>query len=332
MVKSAPAAPVAVPNRWLPAIAFAATLVLASVLLFVRVPTTTVELNGTFTALGFVSTQTQPLNRPMRVVALGVSGARDVQLPEEAASGTAATAFRVAVSDSAAAAGTASITLDRISVPAGTSVWLSRTEAPRQYRLSLRPARAARIAVHADVMGAVTFAPAGAPRTTATLGAPRAVDFSSGDGALDLDLTLAPGPTPPRWEQLAARDLRVHRVHDEQESERPLARPVSTVLGGSLFFDALGGTERKLRPGELLRFGASDGVFLTLDLRDDAIAAIYQGDVRGLRTGSGDHPRTLMPSLLEWLRKRQSLSLLWGTALYLSGIALTLRRWWRKPE
>ena len=47
---------------------------------------------------------------------------------------------------------------------------------------------------------------------------------------------------------------------------------------------------------------------------------------------SGDEPRSLMPTLLEWLRKRQALSLLWGTALYLSGIALTLRRWWRKPE
>jgi hypothetical protein len=318
-VRSAPAPAVTTPNRWLPAIVFAATLALASVLLFVRVPSTSIELNGTFTGLGFVSAQVQPLNRPMRVVALGVAGATDVQLPEEAASGGATAAFRVAVADSAPASNAGSIVLDRITIPVGTRVWLSRTELPRQYRLSLRPAASARITVHADVAGAVGFASVGAPRSAAALGAPRGVDFTSGAGPLDLELSLAPGATAPRWEQLVVREVRVHRVDDDQDAARPLARPVSTILGGSLFFDAL-------------RFGGAEGVFLTVDLRDDAIAAIFQGDVREMRTGSGEHPRTLMPSLLEWLRKRQSLSLLWGSALWLSGVALTLRRWWRKPE
>ena len=62
------------PNRWLPAAIFAATLVVASVLLFVRVPTTAIELNGTFTGLGFVSAQQQQLNRPLNVAALGIAG------------------------------------------------------------------------------------------------------------------------------------------------------------------------------------------------------------------------------------------------------------------
>jgi hypothetical protein len=124
----------------------------------------------------------------------------------------------------------------------------------------------------------------------------------------------------------------VYRVEDLQDAARPLARPVSTIQTGSLYFEALGGTKRELRPGELLRFGAASGTFLTLDLRPDGIAATFQGDVRGMRTGPAEEPTPLMPTLLEWLRKRQALSLLWGTALYLSGIGLTLRRWWRKPE
>ena len=128
------------------------------------------------------------------------------------------------------------------------------------------------------------------------------------------------------------RELRVHRVEDDQGAVRPLARPVSTIQSGSVFFQALGGTERKLRPGEMLRFGAASGTFLTLDLRDDGIAATFQGEVSEMRSGSGDDPRSLMPTLLEWLRKRKRLSLLWGTALYFSGMALTLRKWWRKPE
>jgi hypothetical protein len=82
----------------------------------------------------------------------------------------------------------------------------------------------------------------------------------------------------------------------------------------------------------MLRFGRASGTILTLDLREDGIAARFQGTVREMRAGAGDHPRSLMPTLLEWLRQRQGLSLLWGTALYLFGIAMTLRRWWRRPE
>jgi hypothetical protein len=327
---AAPAA--ATPNRWIPALVFLATLLVASVLLFVRVSTTTIELAGTFGGIGFVSAREQPLTRPIRVTALGVAGATAVQLPEDVASGAGVSALRVGVDDTTATMRAGSIVLDRIVVPAGAQVWLSRTEVPRQYRLSLRATPPASIEVHADVTGSVAFSPAGAPRTALTLRAPRALDLSSSGGTLDLDLTLAPGAPIPRWEQLDVRELRLHRVEDEQAGNRPLTRPVSTIQSGSLYFEALGGVERKLRPGEMLRFGGASGTILTLDLRDDGIAATFQGEVREMRSGSGDEPRSLMPTLLEWLRKRQGLSLLWGTALYLSGLALTLRKWWRKPE
>lgn len=329
----APAAPLtATPNRWLPALVFFTTLVVASVLLFVRVSTTSIELNGTFTGLGFVSAQQQPLGRPMRVAAFGVAGAKSVQFPEEVPSAAGATTARVAANETSDGKQAGSIVVDRIVVPAGTQVWLARTDVPRQYRLSMRAPASATIDVHADVTGSVTFAPSVPARGAVVLGAPRAVDVRSSDGALDLDLTLAAGAPPPRWEQIAVRDLRLHRVEDVADAARPFARPLSTIQSGSLYFEALGGVERKLRTGELLRFGEASGTLLTLDLRDDAIAGIFQGDVRELRSGSGDAPRSLMPTLLEWLRKRQALSLLWGTALYLSGIGLTLRRWWRKPE
>ena len=331
-----PTAPavVATPNRWLPALAFFTTLVIASVLLFVRVASTPIELTGTFTGLAFVSARQQPLGHPMRLIALGASGVKGVELPEEVPAATGATALRVAVEETPDGRQAGSIVMDRIMVPEGTQIWLTRTDVPRQYRLSLRARTPGAIEVHADVTGGLGFAPSSAARTTTVLRAPRGVDFQSSTGALDLDLTLpldleAP---PPRWEQLVVRDLRLFRVEDLQDAARPLVQPVSTIQSGSLYFEALGSTERKLRPGELLRFGAANGTLLTLDLRTDGIAATFQGDVREMRTGSGDDPTSLMPTLLEWLRKRQALSLLWGTALYLSGIGLTLRRWWRKPE
>jgi hypothetical protein len=323
---------VATPNRWLPALVFFSTLVVASVLLFVHVSSTPIELAGTFTGLGFVSARQQPLGRPIRVTALGAAGVKGVQLPDEVQPAGGATALRVAVDAAGDARQSGSIVVDRIIVPEGTQVWLARTDVPRQYRLTLRGAAPATSEVHSEVMGAVSIAPSTAARTTTVLRAPRAVDFESSGGTLDLDLTLPEGAAAPRWEQIVVRDLRLHRVDDMRDAARPLARPVSTIQSGSLYFEALDGMERKLRTGELLRFGEANGTFLTLDLREDGIAATFQGDVREMRSGSGDEPRSLMPTLLEWLRKRQGLSLMWGTALYLSGIALTLRRWWRKPE
>jgi hypothetical protein len=321
---------VATPNRWLPALVFFVTLVIASVLLFVRVSTTPIELIGSFSGLSFVSARQQPLGHPMRVGALSISGAKEMELPEEVPSSPGATALRVAVEEPVGGPLRGSIIVDRIMVPAGTQVTLTQTYG-WQYRLSLRNPTPGAIAVHVDVGGTLRFAPSTAARPT-VLRAPRAVDITSSSGALDLDFTLVAGDPPPRWEQIDVRDLRLNRVEDLPDVARPVARPVSTVQSGSIYFEALGGTERKLRAGELLRFGSVTGTVLTLDLSAGSIAATFQGDVREMRSGSGDEPRSLMPTLLEWLRKRQALSLLWGTALYLSGIGLTLRRWWRKPE
>jgi hypothetical protein len=325
------AAPAAGPrlNRWLPASIFVTTLVIASVLLFVRIPETTIELIGTFSGLGFTSAAPQPLNGPLDVSSIGVAGLNDVQLPDEIARpGGAVAALRISVGGADPKQSAGSIVVDRFDVPADTRVWISRTSAPRQYRITLRSDRPEPISIHVDVNGGVAFAPSGAAPTVTTLRAPRPVEISSTSGALDLEVTLAQGTPPPRWQQLDARGLRVYQVQDDQKSDRPIVRPLSTLLTGSIFFESLGGNERKLRTGEMVRFRRAVGTLLTLDLRDDGIAATFQGDVKGMTVGAGDHPRSIMPSLVTWLRQRQGLSLLWGTALYLFGVTTTLRKWW----
>ena len=197
---------VTTPNRWLPALVFFATLLIASVLLFVRVSSTPIELIGTFSGLGFVSARQQPLGHPMRVSALGVAGAKDIELPDEVPSAAGATALRVAVDETAGGKQTGSIIVDRIMVPEGTRVWLTQTNGPLEYRLTLRAVAAGAITVHADVTGALSFAPSTAARPT-VLRAPRAIDLASSSGALDIDFRLAPGEPPPRWEQLDVREL-----------------------------------------------------------------------------------------------------------------------------
>jgi len=316
------------PSRRLVAAAFATTLLLASALLFIHVPSTEIELDGTVTALGFTSATEQPVTRPGPLDALGVSGLSGVQLPPEVAAADPVTALQVVVVKGRDRTG--SIVLDRIVVPAGARVRVAQTDVPRQYRLTVRSAQPTALTIHADVMGPLRIQPAGAQATTIDLRAPRAIDFVSTSNSLDLDFTLPTGSAVPRWQQLAADDLVLYAVEDERDVGRPRARAMSTVVTGSLYFESLGGGERPLRAGESIRFDETRGVIHSLQLGEQGIAFTYQGVVRGMRSGSGEEPRTLMPTLLDWLRLRHGPSLLWGTALYLFGVAMTVRRWWRR--
>jgi hypothetical protein len=55
----------------------------------------------------------------------------------------------------------------------------------------------------------------------------------------------------------------------------------------------------------------------------------FRGTTRGIRSGWSDRPANLMPTYLDWLQAHHGLSLLWGTTLYLFGVAATILRWWR---
>jgi hypothetical protein len=94
---------------------------------------------------------------------------------------------------------------------------------------------------------------------------------------------------------------------------------------------SLNDQERKLRSGEAIHFEHTQGEFRTLRLQDDHIEMKFHGRVRGMAIGSGESSRSLMPTWLEWLRARHSLSLLWGAALYLFGLVTVVLRWWGKP-
>ena len=110
-----------------------------------------------------------------------------------------------------------------------------------------------------------------------------------------------------------------------------MSRRVSTVLGGRLYFVSLGDQYRDLRRGEWLEFQAVKGEILALHLGNDDITMRFQGRVRGMSTGTGQHQRSLMPSLLAWLRARHGLAMLWATTGSVLSLVLIVFRWWGKP-
>ncbi len=101
----------------------------------------------------------------------------------------------------------------------------------------------------------------------------------------------------------------------------------STTLKGELYFDELNGLQRTLRPGEKIRFEHSRGEIRVLSVLNDRIKLNFHGVVKGMKVEFENNDRSLMPTLLDWLRAQQGPFLLWGTATYLFTLALAILRW-----
>jgi hypothetical protein len=152
--------------------------------------------------------------------------------------------------------------------------------------------------------------------------------MQAGSEQTNLDLTFPTLPAPSFSSQINVADISLFRIAEHSDTKETIVRRVSTILNGTVYFESLDGMERKLRPAEGIRFASSKGEIRTLDLDDSGLAVKFHGYVSGLDTGSDNERRSLMPTLLEWLRAQHGLLLLWGSALYLFTIAATVLRWW----
>jgi len=311
-------------KRWPAAVLFGGALLIVSLLLFARVRETEIELDLAVSELSFVAPVQQALAEPMQLSDLGVSGLREIELPGEHAPAAADEGdARLRLSVLPGEAG--SISLSTVTLSPGDHVWLRAAGTPSQCRLSLqgKPAE-----LRADVLGAVQLKRAGAGAQRLAFAAPQPVLLRSGTEDVDLDLSFAERADSTFVPQISARDLSLSRIDELLDDPgRTLVRRLSTIESGSLYFISLGDRERKLRPGETLHFERSEGEIRTLRLRDGHIELKYHGGVRGLSTGMDASRRSLMPTWLEWLSARHSLSLLWGTALFLYGLATAAFRW-----
>ena len=309
---------------------FGLTLTIVSILFFARVAQTEIELDVALSQLGFRLPQQQVLTEATTLPSLGVSGLAELRLPRAGsrkpqtvsppdASGTA---VRLSSADGQRKG---ELTLDALTVPATTQVWLQRTEIPQQWRLSLHGPD---LSLQAAVDGSILVGLAGVPPEKFDFSSPQPVVMRSGQNDIDLDMDLPAGAKGSFSPQDVVEALSFTRVDEHTEAEHTLVRRISTILSGSLYFEELAGRELHLRSGEGLRFRSSHGEVRTLELRDGHIALTFHGYVRGMTTGAGENRRSLMPTYLEWLSAQHGLSLLWGTTLYLLGLVIGLLRNW----
>lgn len=322
-------------KRWPVVVALGSTLVILSLLLFARVRETEIEADLSLSEVSFVLPTEQVLTEAIDLSALGVSGLRKIELPQAAdriaqttpSSEGAQSGLRLEVASDGKRKGT--ITLPPLKLPAEAYVWVGHRGLPRQYRLSLKGTN---IEIRADINGLVRAALSDGGSAQIDFLMPDAAVMQSGENEVDLDLILLDPDRNYFSSQLSARNLSFFHIDEFRDPNSTIVRRVSTILSGTLNFESLNGLERKIRPGEMIQLESSQLEIRTLRLRDDHIELKFHGRVRGMNVGSDENRRSLMPTWFEWLQARHSLSLLWGTAVYLFSLAIGALRWWRKPQ
>lgn len=310
-----------------------ATLAIASLLLFVHMTDTELEGDFALSEISFVLPAEQVLTDAMDLSILGVSGLKEIKLPRAAervsqtlSSEGPQSAVRLSVAANGKRQG--AITLAPIKLPGKTHVWVSSTGSPRQYRMSLKGTNAE---LNADVNGPVEVAFSSGGSAQLDFETPDVAVMQSGENEVDLDLTFPEASKNNLSSKLAATDISFFQVKEFRDPAGTLSRPVSTILSGTLNFEALNGLERKIRPGEMIHFEQSQLEIRTCRLKEDHIEIRFHGLVRGMTVGWGENRRSLMPTLFEWIQAQHSVFLLWFTALYLFSVLAGALRWWRKP-
>jgi hypothetical protein len=320
-----------VKKRWPLAAALAATLLVVSILLFMRLPATEVELDLTTSEVGFVVPTQQVLTESMNVSAVGIAGLSSIQLPrpfEVADSVPRSGDMAIRIAAASAGGRTGSVNLGALTVPPGTRVGVALLDGARRYRISLRGPN---LMVRIGVLGPTETSVAGLPVTRVDFRTPRSIVVRSDSEEVFIDLTLPEGATAFS-PLLPLTQLALFRVDRYPEGEQSVIRRVSAIQSGSVFLESLDGQERKLRTGQALEFDKIEGEIRTLRLDDDHITLQLHGRARGMTTGSGPTERSLMPTVLEWLYARHGASLLWGTTLYLFGLIAGILRWWKAGQ
>jgi hypothetical protein len=321
-------------KRWPVAVALGSTLLVVSLLLFARVRETEIELELAVSEISFTSPVQQVLTEAINLSSLGLSGFRVVNVPGPDPDSQRIMTFdggegalRLSLTPEAGER-RGSITLAPLSLPKETRLWVRHTGSPGHYRLSLKGTD---LSLRADINGSVQVAMPGTGIRKLDLTSPDAFRFQSGSNDIDLDLALPDKTSASLSSQLPASALSLFHIDEFIDARNTLVRRVSTILSGTLYLVSLNDQERKLRPGEAIQFERVEGEFRTLLLQDDHMDAKFHGRARGMTIGSGESRRSLMPTWLEWLTARHSLSLLWGAALYLFGLVSVVFRWWGKP-
>jgi hypothetical protein len=315
--------------RWLVPLVAVVTIACLSVLLFVRVSSTEIELELKASDLSFVVPTARVLTGPLTVSSVGVTGLKAIELPGSSLplAGTGGSTLTFAAEPAGGRPG--AISLDPLGVSEGARVSLGKGEGQNRYGVIVQRAASG---WGAAASGPLRLVVPGLLNEVRDFSFPRRIGLTPDPRQLSLRFTAADSAGVRRAfrSPLPAAGLTFVRVDQFPTSGSTFAPQVPTIQSGTLYYEAIDGRARPLRRGEGLHLAWSEGEIHDLQLDADGVTIRFHGRVRGMSIGSGESRRSLMPSLLEWLRAQHGPALLWVTTAYVVGAFLSVLGWWRR--
>ena len=173
---------------------------------------------------------------------------------------------------------TGTVTLEPIALPERATVRVRESAPGAGANVAVSGVRVPlRVTVHGPVQVDVPNAEA----REFDFSTPRSLVLETDSSDASLHLIAAPGAATAFATQLAIERLSLSRIDELQAQDGTTAHEMSTILSGTIFFEALNGQARTLRASELLRFNEISGVVRTLRIEDDRVRMQFRGTVRG---------------------------------------------------
>lgn len=316
-------------NKMFIASSFIVTLGIVSLLVFVKIPETQVEMNLMLDAVSFTVTDEQIFTETLLLDEITVSGFMDVQISERLMNLTKLNQPHLKdisvlyVSALQSNDLRTSISLSQIIVPGSSKISIERPNDSSVFRLSLYNKKR----IDIDLRGALNLSFQYDERLPISFNVPQRITCYFKDKLNPID--LKPRKLPVRViPQLEINKLSLHHTEEYIDFNSSIIKPVSAIQSGTIYFESLGGKKKELRHGELLNVQVKEGSLTMLTIHKNYIHINFQGIVKRLESGATATKRSLMPSYLEWLFENHTLGLLWGSAIYLFGLIVTFINWW----
>jgi len=318
-------------TRWSVRLVALVTLVLASLLLFARVPSTQIALELKVSELSFVVPTAQPITEELAVTTLGVAGLRSVVVPGASGGPGRTDNATDLYLTTASSAGRGTASLSPITLQAGSRVTLRKLDGRNHYQLAVLGAGSE---LGVSVNGPVRIVVPREVNEVRTFSFPRRIGVEPDARQVAFEIVTADTADAPSalLSPLPVDSLFLFRVDRFDLAAQTLVREVSTIDSGVVYFESIDGSARPLRAGEGLHFTASRGEISGWRVADDGLLVRFEGRVRGMSAGSGGIRRSLMPTVLDWLRAQHGLSLLWGSTAYVVGLFITVLGWWKQQR
>ena len=310
------------------------TLTVFTILFFVRLGESTIAMDVVASEFSFQTNQAGSIWPTLDVKSIGLSPLGHIRF--RAAEGPLHTArerqsgpsFLSAKLTVKAEDGQAGISVPGFTLAPGATISLTDVSADKTQKLILEGGDVASAPFRVDVVGRVNLDRSTSPREHLTFESSSPVLFTPGASRLQLKLEYSERRDSRFLGGIAISKLTFVRTEALVVGTENIARLPSSVLAGEFVIEGYSDRRYTIRSGEVLGWEKFVGTLESISVARNGLSLVISGRVRGMTTGVGSLKRSLMPTLLEWLKDQYGLWLLWGGVAYLVPLLYGWLKWW----